>query len=243
MLLTISQKKIDSMVREKKAFVFDWDGTLFDSMAGKTISFSDVVSTYFAELSKQIKPELVAVIYRAHSGKPRNEIFLECAKEVKLKLDQKCIDEMSARLFMYNRNALATSNIFPDAFRLLNVLISQDIEIFISSSVPQSELGYFVKTALPESIYTRIKKILGSSNGCNKGREHLNEISVFSGIQIENIIAIGDDKADFELSKLAGVDCILVDRDGGRFDGRFPNIIKSLDELCNLLNQRYSTLS
>mgnify|MGYP006123223539 CR=1 FL=1 len=52
--MVISQKKINLMVRDKKAFVFDWDGTLFDSMTGKIISFSNVVSTYFAELSRKI---------------------------------------------------------------------------------------------------------------------------------------------------------------------------------------------
>jgi len=237
----ISEKKLNSTIRGKKAFVFDWDGTLFDTMEGKTLSFSVVVSAYFAELSKKIEPELVAVIYRTHSGKPRNEIFLECAKEVKLELDQECIDEMSTRLFKYNRNTMATSNLFPDTLRLLNVLIRQNIEVFISSSVPQSELEYFVKIALPKSILTRIKKVLGSSSGSNKGCEHLSEISVSSGIQRENLIVIGDDEADFELSKLAGVNCILVDRIGGRFDGRFPNVIKSLDELCKPLNLTFST--
>jgi phosphoglycolate phosphatase-like HAD superfamily hydrolase len=232
MALTISQKQIDSIVRGKEAFVFDWDGTLFDSMEGKTISFSTVVSTHFAELSKQIKPELVAAIYRSHSGKPRNEIFLECGKEVKLKINQASIDEMSARLFVNNRDTLSTSNLFSDALRLLKFLMSKDIEIYISSSVPQSELEYFLKMVLPENIHTQIKIALGSSNGCNKGRGHLCKISESSGIQFENLIVIGDDEADFELSKLAGVNCILVDRIGGRFDARFPNVIKSMDELC-----------
>jgi phosphoglycolate phosphatase-like HAD superfamily hydrolase len=232
MALTISQKQIDSIVRGKEAFVFDWDGTLFDSMEGKTTSFSTVVSTHFAELSKQIKPELVAAIYRSHSGKPRNEIFLECAKEVKLKIDQASIDEMSARLFVYNRDTLSTSNLFPDALRLLKFLMSRDIEIYISSSVPQSELEYFLRMVLPENILTQIKIVLGSSNGCNKGRGHLSEISASSCIQFENLIVIGDDEADFELSQLAGVNCILIDRIGGRFDARFPNVIKSMDELC-----------
>ena len=113
----------------------------------------------------------------------------------------------------------------------MNFLISQDIEVFISSSVPQSELEYFLKMALPKNILNRIKKVLGSGNACNKGLEHLSEISASSSIQFENLIVIGDDEADFELSKLAGVDCILVDRLGGKFDDYLLNIVKSLDEL------------
>ena len=229
---SVSRTHNEKIIENKQVFVFDWDGTIFDSMDGKTISFSNVVTNYFGALTKEISPELVAAIYRRHSGKPRNEIFLECAQEVNLKLGQDSLDEMSSRLFVYNRKALASSKLFPDAMRFLSAAICKDIEIFISSSVPQPELEFFVKVGLPDNIFNSVKKFLGSSIGCNKGSEHLDTISMSSGVRLQDMIVFGDDEADYELSAAAGVDCILVDRLGGRFDTRFPNVIKNMDELC-----------
>lgn len=217
-------------IRSKSVFVFDWDGTLFDSMEGKTSSFSSVVSTCFAEYGKSLQPDLVAAIYRDHSGKPRSEIFIEAAKVAGLQLEQANLDEMSERLFVYNRTILGKANLFPDARRLLDTLADLSVEIFISSSVPQAELDHFVSLILPDSLRSRFSGVLGSSNGCSKGREHLAVIEAHAPTPRKDIVVIGDDEADYTLSKTAGVDCVLVDRED-RFDGRFPNIVKNLDEL------------
>lgn len=229
-------------VRTKKVFVFDWDGTLFDSMEGKTCSFSSVVSTYFTEHDKLIRPDLVATIYRTHSGKPRAEIFFEAAKVSGVQLEPADIDEMSERLFEYNRTILRKACLFPDARRLLDALAGRNVELFISSSVPQAELDYFVAAILPRSLRPRFSGVLGSSNGCSKGREHIAVISSQTSASRNDIVVIGDDEADYTLSNAAGVDCILVDREG-RLAGCFPYIVKNLDELCLLLSPPASTLS
>lgn len=227
---------MESNLNKKRAFVFDWDGTIFDSMTAKHRSFSAVVSEYFEELGNPVDPDFVAAIYREHSGKPRAEIFLEAAKAAVLTLDQSDVDEMSKRLFLLNQSALAEANIFPDAYRFLSVLADRGVGLFISSSVPQAELDYFVRLALPENLRLRFSGVFGSREGCSKGREHMALISACAGVPLDMVIVVGDDEADYILSQAAGVSCVLVDRDGRWFDRRFPNVVKNLDELCNLLN-------
>lgn len=46
----------------------------------------------------------------------------------------------------------------------------------------------------------------------------------------KNIFMFGDDLADYELSLLAGVDCVLLNREGNFSTNNFPNI-SSFDNL------------
>ena len=227
---------MQNYINTKKVIVFDWDGTLFDSMAGKVKSFSAVVSMYFSEMGKPISSDFSADIYLRNSGKPRAEIFLEVAKEANFHLEQYGIDEMSSRLFLLNRTVLAEESLFPDALRLLNTLANSDLVLYISSSVPQAELDYFVSNALPKNLRLRFSGVFGSGKSLTKGPEHIARISMDSGNSLDKILVIGDDEADFTLSKQAGVDCILVDRDGRFFDSFPQNFVNNLDELCNILN-------
>jgi len=220
----------------KKIIVFDWDGTIFDSMKAKIQSFSSVVSTYFCEIGVLTNPNDVANIYLKYSGRPRKEIFLKVAKEANYKLETSNIDELNKRLFLKNRTALANINIFPDALRLLKLLAGTDFLVYISSSVPQVELNYFVSIALPEDLISRFSGILGSADNFSKGYQHIDFIVEHSRKSLNEILVIGDDESDFHLSKSAGVTCILVDRNDRFFNSLPDNFINNLDELCNLLN-------
>lgn len=212
-------------------------------MSAKLKSFSAVVSTYFTERGYPVDADFVAAIYRKYSGKPRAEIFLEVAKSVQLKLGQLEMDEMSKKLFLHNQTVLAAASIFSDAHRLLSLLAEREVRLYISSSVPQAELDYFVSLVLPQDLRSRFSGVFGSREGFSKGREHIAHISACSGFHPDKIFVVGDDEADFVLSKDAGVACILVDRDSRWLDRYSPNVVKSLDELCNLLNPAVSTRS
>jgi phosphoglycolate phosphatase-like HAD superfamily hydrolase len=227
---------MQNYINKKKVIVFDWDGTLFDSMAGKVKSFSAVVSMYFTEMGKPISSDFSADIYLRNSGKPRAEIFREVAKEANFHLEQYGIDEMSSRLFLLNRTVLAEESLFPDALRLLNALANSDLVLYISSSVPQAELDYFVSNALPKNLRLRFSGVFGSGESLTKGPVHIARITMDSGHSLDKILVIGDDEADFTLSEQAGVDCILVDRDSRFFDSFPQNFVNNLDELCNILN-------
>ena len=218
-------------LRGKSVVVFDWDGTLFDSMGAKAESFSEVVSVYLSSLGAEILPEKVGDLYRKYSGNPRREILAHCAESVGLDLSGQDMDAISGILFESNKKLLAREGLFPDAERTLIWLITHGFRIAISSSVPQAELEYFTGKLLPYSIRAELALVLGSQGSLRKGPEHIDVIALTLDSVKEEIVVVGDDEADFLLSQSAGVSCLLVDRSKNTKSVTGLTKIKSLDEI------------
>ena len=67
-------------LKGKRILIFDWDGTLFDSMPIKRRTFSEVVAQYLQPQCASITVATVCSLYVDHGGKPRREIFQEVAR-------------------------------------------------------------------------------------------------------------------------------------------------------------------
>lgn len=211
--------------RAKRVFIFDWDGTLFDSMSAKTESFSTVISNHLP-----CGKDEAAAHYRRLSGHPRREIFAAVAKACGTTLAPETIEAMSGELTALNLEALKQAPLFDDALSLLHALQQMNKSIFISSSVPQDELQTLVAAKLPVIP----KAVFGSSPGFSKGKEHIARIRAQSNADALECIVIGDDRADAELSQAAGVDAVIVDREG-RFESASFARISSLQEVTSCL--------
>lgn len=221
-------------VNQKRAFVFDWDGTLFDSMTEKAASFAAEISFFFSELGEQISPKELVAPYKAHSGKPRTEIIRALAKIRGLTLNDSQIETISTRLSARNKTALSHARLFADANRLLHAAVDWNLTLFISSSAPEGELGYHARRALEPRLQKLFSEILGSRANFTKGPGHISFITSNYNLDLDSVLVFGDDAADYHLSEAAGVDCILVERQSGRLDGKFPNTVESLDEICEI---------
>jgi len=220
-------------LRHKLVFVFDWDGTLFDSMAAKTVSFAGVVRDWLSERGVSMALRDVAQLYRRYSGEPRRVIFQKIAQGAGLDVSHADFDAMSEALFERNRAALDGAALFDDALPCLEALLKRDRVICLSSSVPQAELSYFVDRKVPAGLRARFVEVLGSQPDLAKGRGHLARIGAATGAAVQGMLVVGDDVADRELSAEAGIDSILVDRDGHLPVG-MPHI-SSLNELSGRL--------
>ncbi|HYG89076.1 MAG TPA: HAD family hydrolase [Azospirillum sp.] len=221
----------------RQVLVFDWDGTLFDSMALKTQSFAEVLSEDLAKRCGPAAPsrERVAALYRALSGRPRAEIFDGVAATAGVTLGAADKAALSDRLFVRNRVLLPSSSLFPDAERLLERLQGTAYRLFMSSSVPQAELEHFFTAKLPEAWRQRFDGVFGSAPGFGKGPGHIEAIRRQTGVALANILVFGDDEADHALSTQAGVDCVLIDREGRPGSGH-PYTIPSFDSVGPLLS-------
>jgi len=218
---------LGALTAGKQLFVFDWDGTLFDSMEAKTRSFAGVVTETFTRMGHPLPEPEAARLYRHLSGRPRAEIFLLMAKEVGLTLSSADMKAMSDRLFTLNRQHLAEAPLFEDGLALLETVVSRGHGAFISSSVPQAELDHFVGLKLPAHLLTALGGTFGSSPGFGKGPQHIGEIRSRRPTPISAILVVGDDVADDTLALATGVDCIVVDRDdrlGGQVRCRVPSL-------------------
>jgi phosphoglycolate phosphatase-like HAD superfamily hydrolase len=218
----------------KEVFVFDWDGTLFDSMATKTKNFATVVVESIGPRSG-LTLEQAGELYRKHSGKPRIDIFSLIAAERYLVLRYDEMEAMSARLSSLNKVGLADASVFADGLQFLESLINSGYRPYISSSVPSAELLYLVALKLPPGVYEKLGGVFGSSPGFSKGSGHLKKIMTDTGCEANACLMVGDDLADMELSREAGIDCLLVDREG-RHAGLVPNTISTLYEVYQWLN-------
>jgi phosphoglycolate phosphatase-like HAD superfamily hydrolase len=217
-------------VHRKKVFVFDWDGTILDSMPLKTKNFAQAFKTVFPENTKLGLADIVAEHYLRLSGHPRKYIFNEILNLLNLDSDEILYFRFNAAFEALNKLNLIYAKVFPDAMDLLKTLIEEEHQIYISSSVPPKELTDLVDKILPVSIRHYISSVLGSSEGFEKGTGHLYWIIDKTGATPEQILVVGDDIADFELSLEAGIDCVLVDRKHALKDGNI-NIVSDLYQL------------
>lgn len=213
----------------KHVFIFDWDGTLFDSMALKTENFASTIAEYFPCSHSD-----AATQYRELGGHPRREIFAALAKRCGISANTPLLEQMSAALTERNIQTLKDAPLFPDVLPLLERLHAIKRSIFISSSVPQDELKLLVQEKLPKVLFEYIHDICGSSPGFSKGAQHIDHICATSKTNKEQCIVIGDDLADAQLAKTAGVDAVIIDREQRFADSGYCRIA-SLQEVSTCL--------
>ena len=219
----------------KSVFVFDWDGTIFDSMRVKSDNFIKsflwaVSISSCAEAEKELENH-----YRRLSGRPRKEIFYEILSILGIDSAPNLYEGFNLMFGKLNMASLIHAPVFPDALGLMNELIQRNRKIYISSSVPPNELQEIVKATLSISSRRHISKVLGSKDGFSKGAAHIGFIKQECKVTNQQIVVFGDDRADYELSTDAGVDCILVDRSGSRSQQACPIIVNSLSKIKDSL--------
>jgi phosphoglycolate phosphatase-like HAD superfamily hydrolase len=224
--------ELKKLLREKSVFVFDWDGTLLDSMGLKARNFGEAFCSIQPEILGHVSARDVSEHYLRLSGYPRKHIFFQIMAKLGGQTGQYSFREFNNVFEKLNRCSLIHARIFPDARALMDELIRRGNKIFISSSVPPQELLELVAATLPASVLAGIASILGSVDGHAKGKGHLRTIIQETGTKCNNLIVFGDDPADHELSTEAGVDCILVDR-SGILNGRGIRLVESLIQIKN----------
>jgi len=220
--------ELASLLKSKSVYVFDWDGTIFDSMRVKSNNFASAflwsvpISTH-PEDKKDLENH-----YRYLSGRPREEIFYKVLTILSIVPEPYLFERFNSMFEKLNMTNLITAPVFPDALELMNELIKHNKKIYISSSVPPCELQKIVKATFPGSIRQHISKVLGSKDSFSKGVAHIDFIKNESNVDPQQIIVFGDDIADFELSTEAGVDCVLVNRLGSNNQQTVPIVVNSL---------------
>lgn len=226
-------------LKNKKIFVFDWDGTLFDSMSIKVNNFAEALVKLTnidiggaADLSNKVR-----ILYKEFSGLPRRTIYENVIQKSGLNVSSFNYNDFDEEFTRLNKNYLINANIFADADYFLNYLIQKDKILFISSSIPQEELNYFTGKILSGYLIKKFSGILGSELDFSKGADHIKFILKKTGYLIDKIVFIGDDIFDYNLSRQAGVDFILINRKNHMISDENICQVGSLTELEELLNE------
>lgn len=170
-----------------KAIIFDFDGTLANSMPFLERIGVQIMMKYYG-----IDREEATVRYRSTTGLPyEHQIKMNFPNHPK---NEEAIEEFE----QLKIEKIFDQELFPDTVRTLLALHEKRIKIFVSSSTFQPTIEeYFARRNL-KSIFA---DILGYRPGFEKGADHFNYVRDRHNIDLEDVIFVGDSLKDYERSK------------------------------------------
>jgi len=170
-----------------KAIVFDFDGTLADSMPFLEMIGVQIMMKYY-----EVTKDDATHRYRSTTGLPyEHQIDMNFPNDRRNKKATEEFEQLKIeRIF--------EQELFPETEKALQELQSKKIYIFVSSSTFQPTiLNYFEKRGMTHYF----KEILGYRPGFEKGADHFNHISNEHNIALNDIVFVGDSLKDFERSQ------------------------------------------
>ena len=184
-----------------RAVVFDWDGTLVNSLPLKIRNAGRVFQKIL-----QLDAKSVESAYRKYSGIPRHQLFTAIARDVgKTSINDHVYSELSTAFSDLNRHTVQSEHIFPDALPALLELKSLGFQLFVSSSaVPDDVISAAHQTRLAELF----AEVLGSKGTFTKGKVHVTYICDKYSLNLADICLVGDELADISYARDAGVKAV-----------------------------------
>lgn len=211
----------------KQVVIFDFDGTLVDSMGDFTQIAARVLKEYFGTTLAQ-----GAEFYKATSGLP----FCD---QVAVLFPGHPNTEAAITAFETEKAThYLAKPAYPDAHDTLLRLRNMGLHTVISSNNFQTLVDRLVA-----HLQLPVDMALGLREGFGKGDPHFNHIATTFGISREAMVFVGDSLKDAEHAGLAGIDFIgrlgTFSRDV--FEGKFPSVplVEQLSELPPLLTGLY----
>jgi len=182
------------MLKNKNTIIFDFDGTLVDTMH----VFSDVASRLISEYYGMPK-ERARQMYFKTSGFP-------FCKQIEMIFPGHKLNQETASMYE-NEKLEATAGVSMDkeTAEALLVLKNSGYNLAISSNNYQYNITKFVDNNKLNEIF---KLSLGFKSGFGKGREHFDFIKNELGLNDQEMIFIGDSLNDYRLAKENNIDFI-----------------------------------
>ena len=182
--------------------LFDWDGTLIDSLPAKVRNACRLFQQEFG-----ISPDDVALAYRRVSGIPRKQLFASiCADNGLPPLDDELYQRLSQRFTEMNLASLIDPNangiVAQETIDTLSALKASGYSLYISSSADPQEIR---KGASALGLDGFFIEMMGSLPGFGKGAQHVAHVLQSQAARPEQLIFVGDEPADITLGRAAGV--------------------------------------
>lgn len=207
-----------------EAIIFDFDGTLADSMPFLEMIGVEIMMKYYG-----VSKDDATQRYRISTGLPfehqieinfpddnRNEHSVEEFEDLKIK-----------RIF--------EQLLFPDTEKVLSQIKEMGIKIFVSSSTFQPTITEYFRRKGHLSFF---EEILGYRSGFEKGAAHFRHARNAHSIDLEKTVFVGDSIMDYERSR-GFCHFIALTRmfteDDFRNAGHSGHIVSSLSEIPPLL--------
>ena len=215
----------------KKLVIFDFDGTLFDSVDDVVICFNEALSMHnFPTLTKK---EYLEVL-----GGNIDEVVSLILKDRNSKENMELIKETYGELYSNSdkRNTLP----FLNSGDVLRKLQERNIFIAINSNRSTDSIKYFVNEFFSDIDFVLIEghnpeypskpSPIGVENIVKK-----------AGVSLDEAIYVGDSKTDIKTAKNAKIDCILVSWGyGSENDLKDDSVLEVIDDINQLLDLEFA---
>jgi phosphoglycolate phosphatase len=214
-----------------RAVIFDFDGTLADSMPFLQKIGVDIMMKHFGVSKEDATERYVSTtglpyehqIKMNFPDDPRNEAAIEEFEKLKIE-----------RIF--------EQELFPDTERTVRKLNKMGFDVFVSSSTFQPTIEeYFSR----KGILDLFKAIIGYRPGFEKGADHFNHINSGYEIPFDEMVFVGDSLKDYERSKdfcdFIGITG-MFDSQSLQIAGHEGHKISKLSELPDIIDYRSSPI-
>ena len=209
-----------------KLAIFDFDGTLFNSV-------DDVIICFNKALTSLGFPTLTREEYIERLGGTIDEIISLVLKDNNTPENVDILKK--TYLDLYNSSKKENTIPFPNAHELLKTLKEKNVLLAINSNRLNHSLNYFVKKYFDDIDFVLIE---GQDNISPPKPHHfgVEKIIKKSGLSKSEVIYIGDSNTDIETAKNAGVNCIIVKWGyGNQNDFNNDYILECIDDFSQLL--------
>lgn len=211
----------------KRLCIFDFDGTLFNSVDDVVICFNKTLEDHnFPTLTKEEYfkclggniDEIVSMVLGDNNS-------LENIETVK-----------KDYLDLYNSSKKENTIPFPKAHDCLRILQEKGILLAINSNRLDYSLNYFVEKYFPDIDFVLVE---GHKIGCPSKPDPfgVNNIIKMADVGLDDAIYIGDSKTDIRTAQNAEIDCVVVKWGyGNEKDYENDYVLKAIDEFCELMD-------
>lgn len=187
-----------------KAFLFDWDGTLVDSLPIKLSNAGEVFARHLGANKQEVEEA-----YSRHSGLPRRQLFNLISNDcIGRPMTDGEFERVSADFTQLNRSLIAArAKLRPETLDALARLTEQGRMVFISTATAQDEID---PLAAGFGITRYCTEVMGSRAGFTKGPVHAEHVASQYGLTKQEIVGVGDDEQDMRLFREAGITAVGI---------------------------------
>ena len=211
----------------KKLFIFDFDGTLFDSI-------DDVVNCLDKSLRHNNFPTLTGQDYKNCLGGNIDEIMSavlgDNSNAENIEVMKKTYNQC------YGRSKKENTKPFKGVSQVLEKLNGENVLLAINSNRSTRSIKFFTEKYFKDIDFVLIE----GHNPDYPSKPHpygVEKIIEKSGLSLQEAVYVGDSKTDIQTAKNAGIDCIIVKYGyGNENDWNDDYPIKTIDDISELIN-------
>jgi phosphoglycolate phosphatase-like HAD superfamily hydrolase len=208
-----------------RAVIFDFDGTIADSMPFLQRIGVEIIMKHFG-----VSKEDATKRYVSTTGLPYEH-------QIKMNFPDDSRNEAAIEEFEKLKiDRIYEQELFPDAESTVRKLLEMGFNVFVSSSTFQPTVEEYFRR---KQILDLFRAIVGYRPGFEKGAQHFKYISSTFNIKFSDMVFIGDSLKDFERSK-GYCDFIAVlrmfDRENFKEAGHNELMVSHLSEIPSIID-------